>query len=201
MFSSERPARCVVTVAASTGGPGALAQLIPQLAVDLPAAVLIVQHMPPMFTAALARRLHGLSPLEVVEADDGMRIAEGVVYVAPGGRHMDVRREEGGVMIRLSDAPVVWGVRPAADVLFPAASRAFGRATIGVVLTGMGRDGAEGLRAIRAAGGWAVAQDEESSIIPSMPRAAAAHADVVLPLSEIAAEITLRAAGRVRRRR
>lgn len=192
MSSSERPARCAIGIAASTGGPRALTQLIPQLGAGLPAAVFVVQHMPALFTSALARRLHRSALLSVIEAEDGMRVAEGRVYVAPGGRHLELHREEAGVLLRLSDAPPVWGVRPAADVLFPSLARMYGRAAIGVVLTGMGRDGAAGLDAIRQVGGWTVAQDEGSSVIASMPRAAAVHAHAVLELHAIAAHITQR---------
>jgi two-component system, chemotaxis family, protein-glutamate methylesterase/glutaminase len=200
MSFSERPARCAVAIAASTGGPRALSQLIPRLDAGLPAAVFVAQHMPPMFTAALARRLHGLSPLRVVEAEDGAPVTEGVVYIAPGGQHLEIVRGNGGVTIQLSSTPAVWGVRPAADIMFPAIARAFGRAVVGVVLTGMGRDGSEGLRVIRAAGGSTIAQDEATSVIPSMPRSAAVYADVVLPLGDIAAAIGERAAACVRPR-
>jgi two-component system, chemotaxis family, protein-glutamate methylesterase/glutaminase len=181
--------RCVVGIAASTGGPRALTEVLPRLPADLSAAVLVVQHMPPVFTAALARRLHQSGELDVHEAEDGAAVSEGCVYLAPGGQHLSLERADGGVRIRLTDELPVWGVRPAADVLFPAIARTFGPASIGVVLTGMGRDGAAGLRAIREVGGGALAQDEATSIIASMPRAAAAHAHAVLPLGEIAAEI------------
>jgi two-component system, chemotaxis family, protein-glutamate methylesterase/glutaminase len=200
MSYSERPARCAVAIAASTGGPRALSQLIPKLDANLPAAVFVAQHMPPIFTAALARRLHGMSALRVVEAEDGARVAEGVVYIAPGGQHLEIARGNGGVVIRLSTTPAVWGVRPAADIMFPSIARAYGRAAIGVVLTGMGRDGSEGMRLIRQAGGSTIVQDEASSVIPSMPRAAAAYADAVLPLGDIAAAISERAAPYARSR-
>lgn len=192
----RRPARCAVAVAASTGGPRALSEVVPQLPAELPAAVFIVQHMPALFTTALAKRLREMSALEVKEAVHGEPALEGTVYLAPGGRHLDLERVPDGVVIRLTGAPSVWGVRPAADILLPAVARIFGPASIGVVLTGMGRDGAEGLRAIHEVGGWTVAQDEASSVIASMPRAAAAHADTVLPLTAITAEIVERTASR-----
>jgi two-component system, chemotaxis family, protein-glutamate methylesterase/glutaminase len=197
----DRRARMGVAIAASTGGPGALATIVPQLPADLDAAVFIVQHMPPHFTAALARRLHGMSALEVTEAEHDMIAMAGVAYVARGGQHLEVVRETTGIRIRLTDSPAVWGVRPAADVTLPSVARTFGPSSIGVVLTGMGRDGASGLRSVRDAGGWAIAQDEESSVIASMPRAAAIYAHAVLPLDDIAANIVERVTSPTARRR
>ena len=187
--AAMRPARCAVAIAASTGGPRALTEVVPRLPQGLASAVFIVQHMPPLFTAALARRLDEGSALGVCEARDGTAVEEGVVYVAPGGLHMDLERRDDGVHIRLHDSPPMWGVRPAADILFRAVARTWGPASVGVVLTGMGRDGADGLRAIHEVGGRTLAQDEASSVIASMPRAAAAHADGVLPLLDVAAGI------------
>ncbi|HUF51227.1 MAG TPA: chemotaxis-specific protein-glutamate methyltransferase CheB [Longimicrobiales bacterium] len=198
--AATAPARCAVAIAASTGGPRALSEIVPLLPADLPAAVFIVQHMPALFTAALARRLADVSELDVREAAAGELVREGVVYIAPGGRHLDLERTDDGVRIQLTDAAAVWGVRPAADVMFPAIARTFGPASIAVVLTGMGRDGAAGTRAIHEVGGWTIAQDEATSVIASMPRAAADHADVVLPLDEVAAEITQRASAQGQRR-
>jgi two-component system chemotaxis response regulator CheB len=196
----QRPARCVVAVAASTGGPRALSDVIPRLPADTPAAIIIVQHMPPMFTTALARRLEQTAALPVREAEDGALVLEGVVYVAPGGLHLELDRHDDGVRFRLTDAPPLWGVRPAADVLFAAVARTYGPGSIGVVLTGMGRDGADGLRAIHEVGGWTVVQDEATCVIPSMPRAAAPYADVTLPLADIVDEVVGRAADRVQLR-
>jgi two-component system, chemotaxis family, protein-glutamate methylesterase/glutaminase len=188
--SAARPARCAVAVAASTGGPRALAEVLPQLPAGLPAAVLVVQHMPAAFTGALARRLDEACALPVREAVDDEALEDGVVYIAPGGRHFDLVRRHDGVRVRLSDEPPVWGVRPAADVLFAAVGRIFGPASVAVVMTGMGRDGAEGTRVIRDAGGAALTQDEASSVIPGMPRAAAPFAAAEVPLTELAAAIT-----------
>jgi two-component system chemotaxis response regulator CheB len=182
-------ARCAVAVGASTGGPRALTEIVPRLAQDLPAAVFIVQHMPPLFTSAFARRLDQMSALPVREAEQGEVVEEGVVYIARGGSHLDLQRAAGTVRILLSDASPVWNVRPAADVLFRAVARTFGPASVGVVLTGMGRDGAEGLRAIAEVGGSTLAQDEESSVIASMPRAAAPYAQRIVPLTELGGEI------------
>jgi two-component system chemotaxis response regulator CheB len=178
----------VVAIASSTGGPRALGEIIPQLSDDLGAAVLIVQHMPRDFTRSLAQRLDLLSPLSVREAVDGEAVLENRVYVAPGGYHMTLNGSPGAAKLRLDSSPSVWGVRPAADPLFASIAESFGAAAIGIVLTGMGRDGAEGLRRIRGAGGLGVVQDRESSIIYGMPHAAfdVAGADYVSPASQIA---------------
>jgi two-component system chemotaxis response regulator CheB len=181
----------VVVVASSTGGPRALTAVLPRLPRSLPAAVLVVQHMPSGFTKSLAQRLNGISPLVIDEAEDGEPIVHGRVYVAPGGQHMSVCETPTGPRIALSCEPAVWGVRPAADVLFRSAATVFGVSTVGVVLTGMGRDGAEGVRAILAAGGRAIAQDRETSTIFSMPNAAIeiGRAKIVRPLMSIGSEI------------
>jgi two-component system chemotaxis response regulator CheB len=193
-------ARCAVAVAASTGGPRALTEIVPRLPADLPAAVFIVQHMPALFTSAFARRLDQMGALPVREVEQGDVVEEGVVYVARGGLHLDLQRDPGAVRILLTDAPQLWNVRPAADVLFRAIARTFGPASVGVVLTGMGRDGADGLRAIAEVGGSTLVQDEESAVIASMPRAAAAFAQAVVPITEIAGEIARQAALRARSR-
>jgi two-component system chemotaxis response regulator CheB len=189
---SRAEATRVVVVAASTGGPNALTQLLPNLPRGLGAAVLVAQHMPIGFTASLARRLAARAALPVVEAEHDAPVLADHVYVAPGGRHLRVVRDvHGAARLALDDGPTVWGVRPCADLLFASAASTFGPATLGVVLTGMGRDGAEGLREVRRAGGRALVQSRETAVVAGMPDAALATAgtDAVVPLADLASAV------------
>jgi two-component system chemotaxis response regulator CheB len=178
----------VIAIASSTGGPAALSVVIPSLGPCSDAAVLVVQHLPVGFTESLARRLDAMSPTTVREAVEGDRPSAGTVLIAPGGRHMLVDSKG---RIAFSDDPPIWGVRPAADVMMTSVAKYYGNRSIGVVLTGMGRDGSMGVRAIHRAGGWCCAQDQETSVVYGMPRAAAETGEVdrIAPLTDIGNQV------------
>lgn len=184
-------AKSIVAIAASTGGPQSLLRVIPKLPAEIKSGILIVQHMPPGFTKSFAQRLDRVSKIEVKEAEDGDLVEGGKVYVAPGDFHMEVTIRAGKPRITLNKKPKVHGVRPAADPMMISAARAFGRKTIGVVMTGMGRDGAQGLAEIKKRGGTTIAQDKETSIIFGMPKAAIelGVVDYIVPLDRIAETI------------
>jgi two-component system chemotaxis response regulator CheB len=194
-------ARCVMGIAASTGGPRALTEIVPHLPVGLPCAFLIVQHMPPGFTKPFAERLAAMSEVPVTEAKDGQVVQAGCVYIAPAGTHMALRRNGENIITSLEDGETMWGVKPAADVLFKSIAEHFGPASGGVVLTGMGRDGAEGLRAIREVGGWTAVQDSASSVVYGMPKNASQHAGETLGLEEMAESIATHSFAIARKRR
>jgi two-component system chemotaxis response regulator CheB len=177
----------VVLIGASTGGPHALSYLLPQIRSDFPASILIVQHMPEGFTSMFAKHLADLCTIPVREAADGDPVVAGQAIVAPGGFHLKVKNIGSTPAVVLSKSPPVQGMRPSADVLFHSAVEAFGERSIGVVLTGMGEDGADGMKAIRAVGGHTIAQDRESSVVFGMPKAAIDRKAIekVLPLYEI----------------
>ncbi len=186
----------VVVMGVSTGGPAALDVVLPALPQDFPLPVLVVQHMPELFTKLLAERLDGRCALRVCEAEDGMAVETGWVYVAKGNWHMEVRGEglRGHAMLRLTQAAVENHCRPAVDVLFRTAVVSYGGAVLGVVLTGMGADGLAGCREIRARGGAVIVQDQATSAVWGMPGAVAQAglAQRILPLSAIASEIAHR---------
>jgi two-component system chemotaxis response regulator CheB len=194
------PPSCVAAIAigVSTGGPNALAELIPKLPADLPVPVLIVQHMPPMFTKLLADRLNVQSGLTVVEAKSGEVLMPGTVYIAPGDRHLTLRREGVAVVTALDQDPPENSCRPAVDVLFRSASAVYRENLLAVVLTGMGQDGLRGCEEVRRLHGRVLAQDEATSVVWGMPGfvVSAGLAERVLPLGEMAGEITRRAARR-----
>lgn len=176
--------RRVVVIAASTGGPRALGELVPALPTPLGAGTVIVQHLPSGFTAPLAQRLDKAARLRVREAGDGDLLDPRVALLAPGGSHL---RLNGAGMTALSDAPEIGGLRPRADITILDAVRAFGERTVLVVLTGMGNDGLEGAAQVRRRGGRVLVEAESTCAVYGMPRAVEeAHlADVVLPLGEL----------------
>jgi two-component system, chemotaxis family, protein-glutamate methylesterase/glutaminase len=181
----------IVAIGVSTGGPTALAAVIPNLRRNFPTPVVIVQHMPKMFTRLLAERLASVSGFSVHEGNQGRYLQPGEMWVAPGEFHMDVERLVDGVRLRTHEDPPENSCRPAVDVLFRSVAKAYGSRVLAVVLTGMGQDGLRGCEAIREAGGRVLVQDEASSVVWGMPGAVyrAGLAEKALPLPELAAEI------------
>ncbi|TDU22838.1 response regulator receiver-modulated CheB methylesterase [Chromohalobacter marismortui] len=198
ILSSEK----VIIIGASTGGTEAIRHVLEPLPANSP-AILITQHMPGGFTKSFAERLDKLCRISVKEAVDGERVLPGHVYIAPGDWHMKLARSGANYVIRLDDAPPVNRHRPSVDVLFHSAAQSAGRNAIGVILTGMGRDGAAGLLEMRQAGSYTLAQDEESCVVFGMPREAivAGAAIDTIALSEIPAALMKRAeaSGRAQR--
>lgn len=182
----------VLAIGASTGGPRALLTLLAALHLPVPAPVFLVQHIHPKFTRILSRRLGEVSSLPVQEAEEGAIVQPGRIYIAPGGRHLVVERGAAGTYrTRLTDDPPRHGVRPSVDELFASVANAFGPRAVGVVLTGMGRDGLAGARAIKARGGRVLAEAEETCVVYGMPRALAEAdlADREVPIGEMAEAI------------
>lgn len=186
----------IVAIGTSTGGPLALQMLLPKFPRDINFAILVVQHMPPGFTDPLARRLDTVCDIKVKEAEEGDIVLPGVSLIAPAGLHMTVKKvqsPEFGVrkIISLGIEPFEELHKPSADVLFASVAQVYGKRTIGVILTGMGSDGAKGLRALKEQGGFVIAQDEATSAIFGMPRVAIENnvVDKVLPITSIAGEI------------
>ncbi len=179
----DRRAPQLVAVAASTGGPASLQRILRDLPAAYPAPIVIVQHIATGFAAPLAEWLNAACPMRVKLAEHGEAIDQRTIYLAPDERHLSVADDR----LHLLDEPPVGGHRPSATVLFESAARAYGSALAAVMLTGMGRDGVDGLRAVRAGGGWIVAQDEATSVVHGMPGEAirAGLADTVLPLDAI----------------
>jgi two-component system chemotaxis response regulator CheB len=177
----------IIVIGASTGGVEALKEVLMRLPADCP-PILVTQHMPATFTPAFARRLDSECPMAVSEATHNARVEAGHAYIAPGGYHLELVRSGSHLACSVHDGPAVSGHRPSADVLFRSAARIAGTTSIGVILTGMGKDGAEGLLELRQAGAMTLGQDEASSLIYGMPRVAFERGAVIrqLPLSEMA---------------
>jgi two-component system, chemotaxis family, protein-glutamate methylesterase/glutaminase len=184
----------VLAIGTSTGGPNALADLLPGLPGDFPVPVVIVQHMPPVFTKLLADRLTARSALEVVEGSAGEELRPAKVYIAPGDYHMGLEKTAKGSRIKLNQEPPENSCRPSVDALFRSVVQIYGAATLGVILTGMGQDGLRGCEYIREAGGQVLVQDEASSVVWGMPGfvARAGLADKELPLNQLGGEIVRR---------
>jgi two-component system chemotaxis response regulator CheB len=181
----------VLAIGVSTGGPQALGEIIPQLPKDLPVGVMIVQHMPPTFTKLLADRLNSNSPLEILEAEEGMEIVPGRIVIAKGDHHMRACRRGNAVVAALDQGPQENSCRPAVDVLFRSLAEVYHGNVLSVVLTGMGHDGLRGTRDLKTAGALSIVQDRATSVVWGMPGAIAdaGLADAVLPLNQIVAEV------------
>lgn len=189
--SRARTRPAVVALGISTGGPQALTQLLPDLPGDLPVPVLVVQHMPPMFTRSLARSLNDRCALRVCEASDGQPVVPGWILIAPGGTQMRVERDAAGVLVRITDDPPERACKPSVDYLFRSVAQVYGGDVLAVLMTGMGRDGVDGCRLLKQRGATIVAQDEASCVVYGMPRELVEQdlADMVTPLDRIANEI------------
>jgi two-component system chemotaxis response regulator CheB len=192
--AATQPTERIVCIGASTGGTESLREVLTALPADCP-GIVIVQHMPEKFTAAFARRLNGLCTIEVKEAEDGDAVLPGRALIAPGNRHLLVQRRGANYFVAIKDGPLVSRHRPSVDVLFRSAAQQAGANAVGIIMTGMGDDGARGLLEMKTAGARTVAQDEESCIVFGMPKEAIelGAADKIIPLDTIPAEI-LRAA-------
>lgn len=184
----------VLAIGTSTGGPNALAAVIPQLPRDFPIPTVVVQHMPPLFTRLLAERLHAQSQLAVREAEADQPVEPGQVWIARGDYHLAVRRMGTGVVLKLNQEAPENSCRPAVDVLFRSVAETFGANVLAVVMTGMGSDGARGAAHVRQSGGEVLIQDESTSVVWGMPGAVASAglADQICPLPEISQEIVRR---------
>src|SRR6266699_637044 len=178
------PPRRIIAIGISTGGPNALQFVLSQIPADFQSTIVIVQHMPEGFTEMFAKRLDDCCALEVHEARSGDLLLAGRALICPGNRHMMLRRMPRGDIVVLSDGPPVNGHRPSADVLFHSVAQEFGLTAVGILMTGMGDDGAEGLGAIKAAGGMTIAQSEDTCVVSGMPRAAIlkGYANKIIPL-------------------
>jgi two-component system chemotaxis response regulator CheB len=189
-----RPTTRLVVIGASTGGPPALTRLVAALPADLPCAVAIALHLPFEYTEPFARRLDGIAPLRVTEAEPGAPLLPGTVTVARGGVHLKVRADGDALLAWLDAEPIAVAHRPSVDVLFASAAAAAGATALGVVLTGMGDDGVAGARALRAAGGRVITESESSCVVYGMPRAVkqAGLSDGEAPIERMAAAIVAR---------
>ena len=177
-----------LAIGISTGGPISLQKIIPQFSEKIKIPIFIVQHMPPKFTASLAERLNSLSSLEVKEAVDGEIVRNGVVYIAPGGLHMIVRKDgQNNILIKTTEIPKEVLHKPSVDVMLESLQHVYGKNMLGIIMTGMGKDGLEGIKKLKCAGGSCIAQDEDSCVVFGMPKAVIDNglADIVASLNDI----------------
>jgi two-component system chemotaxis response regulator CheB len=183
--------RKIVAIGVSTGGPTALMEILPLFPASFPLPVVIVQHMPPLFTRLLAERLHAQSGFEVIEAADGTALRPGRVVLAPGDYHMRLHRSAKEVSVKLDQGPRENSCRPAVDVLFRSVAEVYAGGVIAVILTGMGQDGLRGAEQLKSKGAYVIAQDQSSSVVWGMPGAVveAGLADSVLSLHAVVPEI------------
>ncbi|HWR08205.1 chemotaxis response regulator protein-glutamate methylesterase [Sporomusa sp.] len=181
----------IVAIGTSTGGPRALQEIITKLPGNIPCAVVIVQHMPPGFTKSLAERLNSLSSVTVKEAEQNDVLRPGLVLIAPGDYHMVVEREGGKAVVKLNQNPPLGGHRPAVDPMMESVARIFGSKAVGVILTGMGHDGAKGIQAIKRHNGQTIAEDQSTAVVFGMPKSAIEMGvvDKITPITGVTAEI------------
>ena len=181
----------LIAIGVSTGGPMSLQQVIPRLPENFPVGVVIAQHMPPKFTKSLADRLNSLSKVEVREAQDGDKIRPNLVLIAQGGRNIVFDRRNSDYVVRITDQPNTI-YKPSVDLMMDSAARVFGDKVVGVIMTGMGKDGLEGLKEVKRRGGYIIAQNEETCVVYGMPKAVvdAGLADSILPLEKIGEAMT-----------
>jgi len=181
----------ILAIGTSTGGPRALQEIITKLPADLPCGVVIVQHMPPGFTKSLSDRLNSLSFVTVKEAEHNDIIRPGLVLIAPGDYHMTVEREGNRKVVKLNQSPAIGGHRPAVDPMMESVAKVYGSKAVGVILTGMGHDGAKGIQAIKQQKGYTIAEDQSTAVVFGMPKSAIelGVVDKVAPLTAIATEI------------
>jgi len=186
-----RPVRDIVAIGVSTGGPPAVQKVLSQLPADFPASILIAQHMPAAFTGPFAKRLDGVCRIAVKEAENGERLRPGTAYIAPGGKHLRVDQKISMVEVVVTPEPAEALYKPSANVLIESVAQAMGRRTLGVILTGMGSDGLEGMRVLKQKGGRALAQSDATCVVYGMPKAIvdAGLADEIIDIDDMASAI------------
>lgn len=186
-----RPVRDIVAIGVSTGGPPAVQKVLSQLPADFPASILIAQHMPAAFTGPFAKRLDGVCRITVKEAENGERLRPGTAYIAPGGKHLRVDQKISMVEVVVTPEPAEALYKPSANVLIESVAQAMGRRTLGVILTGMGSDGLEGMRVLKQKGGRALAQSDATCVVYGMPKAIvdAGLADEIIDIDDMASAI------------